>query len=80
MKGWFGRGGALVSGSATPQNVADANLASSLLAFTRARYGRTDKLDGSALDEALDTAMAAARRAASEHSWLADLLRRKARA
>jgi hypothetical protein len=80
VKGWFGRGAALVSGSATPQNVGDANLASSLLAFSRARYGRTDKLDGSALDEALDTAMAAARRASSEHSLLSDLVRRKARA
>jgi hypothetical protein len=80
VKGWLGRGGALVSGSATPQNVSDANLASSLLAFSRARYGRVDKLDGSALDEALDTALAAARRAASQHSWLNDLLRRRARA
>jgi hypothetical protein len=80
VKGWFGRGGAIVSGSATPQNVGDANLASSLLTFTRARYGRTDKLDGRALDEALDTAMAAARRASSKHSLLSDLLRRKARA
>jgi hypothetical protein len=80
VKSWLGRGGVLVSGSATPQNVEDANLASSLLTFSRARYGRSDKLDGGALDEALETAMAAARRATSEHSWIADLLRRKARA
>jgi len=80
VKGWLGRGGAMVSGAATPQNVQDANLASSLLAFSRARYGRTGTLDGSALDEALDTALAAARRATSQHSWLSDLLRRKARA
>jgi hypothetical protein len=81
VKGWLGRGGALVSGSATPQNVGDANLASSLQALSRARYGRAaGTLDGGALDEALDTAMAAARRAASEHSWMADLLKRKARA
>jgi hypothetical protein len=77
--GGLGRRQSLVSGSATPQNVADANLASSLLTFTRARYGRTETLDSSTLDEALDTAMAAARRAASEHSWIADLLKRKAR-
>ena len=32
VKGWLGRGGVLVSGSATPQTVDDANLASSLLA------------------------------------------------
>lgn len=80
VKGLLGRGGALISGSATSQNVSDANLASSLLAFSRARYGRSDKLDGSTLDDALETAMAAARRAASEHSWVADLLKRKARA
>ena len=80
VKGRLGRGGVLVSGSATPQTVDDANLASSLLVFSRARYGRNDKLDGSALDEALETAMAAARRATSEHSLISDLLRRKARA
>lgn len=80
VKGWMGRGGALVSGWATPQNVSDANLASSLLAFSRARYGRTDKLDGGALDEALDTAIEAARRAASQHSWLNELISRRARA
>lgn len=80
VKGWLGRAGALVSGSATPQNVTDANLASSLLAFSRARYGRAATIDGPALDDALDTAMAAAGRAKSEHSWLADLLRRKPRA
>jgi hypothetical protein len=80
VKGWLGRGGALVSGSATPQNVSDANLASSLLAFSRARYGRVEKLDGGALDDALDTALDAARRAGAEHSWLNDLLRRRARA
>lgn len=80
VTGWLGRGGALVSGSATPQNVGDANLASSLLALSRARYGRAGgKLDRNALDEALETAMAAARRAAAEHSWYSDLLKRKAR-
>jgi hypothetical protein len=79
VKGLFGRGGSLVSGAATAQNVTDANLSSSLLAFSRARYGRTGALDSTALDEALDTAMAAARRAASEHSWMAELLKRKAR-
>lgn len=80
VKGRLGGAGALVSGSATPQNVADANLASSLLTFSRARYGRAGTLDGSALDEALDTAIGAARRARSEHSWLSELLKRKPRA
>lgn len=80
VKGWLGRGAALVSGSATPQNVKDANLASSLQTFTSARYGRTETLDSSALDEALDTAIGAARRAASQHSWLAELWKRSARA
>jgi len=80
VKGFLGRSGAYVSGSATPQTVPDANLASSLLAFSRARYGRAEKFDGGTLDEALDTAIAAAKRAASEHSFIADLFRRKARA
>jgi hypothetical protein len=80
VKGFLGRGAAYISGSATPQTVPDANLASSLATFTRARYGRAEQFDSSALDEALDTAIAAARRAASEHSWVAELLKRKARA
>jgi len=80
VKGLLGRGGALVSGSATPQNVSDANLASSLTALSRARYGRTETLDSGTLDEALETAIAAARRAASEHSFISELLKRKARA
>lgn len=79
IRGLLGRGGALVSGSLTPQSVPDANVASALLAFSRARYGRTDAFDGSALDDALDNATVTARRAASEHSWVADLLKRKAR-
>jgi hypothetical protein len=80
MKGLLGRGGALVSGSITPQSTKDAALASSLETFTRARYGRDSKLDSSALDEALEAATAAARRAASHHSWVAELMKRKARA
>jgi hypothetical protein len=80
VKSFLGRGGAYVSGSATPQTVSDANIASSLAAFSRARYGRSEKYDGGTLDEALDTAIAAARRAASEHSLISDLLKRKARA
>ena len=80
VKGFLRRGGVYVSGSATPQTVPDANLASSLMAFSRARYGRAEKFDGSTLDEALDTAIAAARRAASEHSFISDLFKRKARA
>jgi hypothetical protein len=80
VRGFLGRGGAYVSGSATPQTVGDANLASSLTTFTRVRYGRTGTLDGGTLDEALATAMAAARRAASEHSFVSDLFSRGARA
>jgi hypothetical protein len=79
VKGLLGRGGAVVSGSATPQNVGDANIASSLLAFSRARYGRAGQFDSGTLDEALETAMGTARRAASEHSWITDLFKRKAR-
>jgi hypothetical protein len=51
----------------------------SLLVFSRARYGRGAALDSSALDEALDTAIETARRATAEHSWLKDLMKRKAR-
>jgi hypothetical protein len=79
IRGLLGRGGALVSGSMTPQTISDANVAGALLAFTRARYGRSGSFDSSALDDALDNATVTARRAASEHSWMAELLRRRAR-
>lgn len=77
IRGLLGRGGALVSGSITPQNMPDANVASALTTFARARYGRGGALDSSALDEALDTATSTAKQAASAHSWLSDLLKRK---
>jgi hypothetical protein len=79
IRGLLGRGGALVSGSLTPENVPDTSVAGSLRAFSRARYGRGSSLDGSALDDALDNATVTARRAASAHSWMAELLKRKAR-
>jgi hypothetical protein len=80
VSGLLGRGGALVSGGMTAQTVVDPTVAESLLTFSRARYGRATALDSSALDAALDTAMQTAKRAASAHSWIADLLKRKARA
>lgn len=76
VPGWLGRGGAFVSGAVTAQSATDATVAASLAALTRARYGRAATMDGSALDEALDAATAAARRAASKHSWLSELIRR----
>jgi hypothetical protein len=79
MKGMMGRGGSLVSGSVTSQSTTDSAVASSLETFTRARYGRDPKLDGSALDEALEAAMAAASRTATAHSWLTELMKRKPR-
>jgi hypothetical protein len=79
IRGLLGRGGALVSGSSTAQSVPDANVASALLAFSRARYGRTGSFDSSALDDALDNATVTARRAVAEHSWMTELLKRRAR-
>ena len=54
----------MVSGSLTSQSPIDSAVASSLETFTRARYGRDRRLDGSALDEALEAAIAAAGRTA----------------
>jgi len=79
VPGWLGRGGSLVSGSITPQSTIDTAVSSSLLAFTRARYGRGATIDDSTLDQALDTAVETAKRAASQHSWVADLLKRRIR-
>lgn len=80
VRGLLGRGGALVSGGATAQSTTDANVADSLLVLSRARYGRATTIDSSAMDAALDTATQTAKRAASAHSWFADLMKRKARA
>jgi hypothetical protein len=79
MKGWMGRGDSLVSGSVTPQSTTDTAVATSLETFTRARYGRDPQLDSSALDEALEAAMAAARRSATAHSWFTEMTTRKPR-
>jgi hypothetical protein len=78
VKDRLGRGGALVSGSATAETAPDAAIAQSLRTLTVARYGRAANFDSSALDEALDTAMATAGRAASEHSWLKTMFNRSA--
>jgi hypothetical protein len=79
VRGWLGRGGALVSGAATTQSALDPSVAGGLLAFTRARYGRSSTLDSGALDQALEAATTAASKAASRHSWIAELRNRKAR-
>ena len=72
----LGRGGAIVSGAATAQNTPDAAIADSLRTLTVARYGRAATVDGSALDEALDTAMTAAGRARAKHAWWKTLVSR----
>ncbi|HQZ39097.1 MAG TPA: hypothetical protein PLH72_08655 [Vicinamibacterales bacterium] len=79
IEGWLGRSGAFVSGSATPQSATDAAVSGSLLTLTRLRYGRGAAFDSGHLDQALDTALETARRAASEHSWLSELLKRRTR-
>lgn len=79
VKGPLGRGGALVSGSVTPQTAGDGNIASSLQALGAARYGRADAADSLVLDEALQAAETTAARAASTHAWYRTLLTRAAR-
>jgi hypothetical protein len=76
VKDRLGRSGALVSGAATAETVPDAAVASSLRTLTVARYGRASMLDSSALDEALDTAMATAGQASSKFSWLRTIFSR----
>jgi hypothetical protein len=79
VKGLLGRGGAFVSGSVTSEIAGDEAVASSLRAFTVARYGRTPTYDASVLDAALDTAIATAGRAAAAQSWWKRLLARVTR-
>jgi hypothetical protein len=79
VAGLLGRGGAFVSGSVTAQTAGDEAVATSLRAFTVARYGRTPALDSSVLDAALDAAMVTASRAAAEQSWWKRLLARVTR-
>jgi hypothetical protein len=78
-RGLMGRRRVAVSASATAQgvrgNAAAPNLDEALTTFTAARYSRAESFDNSALDDALTTAMRAADRAASQHTWLADLTR-----
>ena len=44
------------------------------MSLTRARYGRVDTLDGSALDDALATASRATDRVASRHTVIAETM------
>jgi hypothetical protein len=58
----------------TTSDVVTSDMDSALLSLTRARYGRAETLDGSALDDALGTATRASARAAARHTWLAETL------
>lgn len=55
-------------------DLAASDIDSALSSLTRARYGRTDALDGSALDDALATASRAADRVASRHTVIAEAI------
>jgi hypothetical protein len=72
----LGRAGTLVSGSTTAESAGrGSELYDSLRAFTSARYGRGDALDGPALDEALDAGTRVVRQLQRRHSLPAELLR-----
>lgn len=66
-----------VSGAATARALATTpgELDAALTTLTAARYGREDRYDGSALDEALDTVTRSANRVASRHTWFAEAAR-----
>jgi hypothetical protein len=78
-RGLIGRRRIAVSSSATAQAVHDnpaaPDLEDAMTTFTAARYSRADSYNNGALDDALAAAMRAADRAASQHTWIADLVR-----
>jgi hypothetical protein len=78
-RGVIGRRRIAVSASATAQEVRGNRVApdldDALSAFTAARYSRGETYNNGTLDDALATTMRAADRAASQHTWLADLIR-----
>jgi hypothetical protein len=77
--GLFGRRQVGVSASATAEAIRNqtiaADLDTALRALTAARYGRTDKYESSALDDALATVIRAADRVAGQHTWVAETTR-----
>lgn len=78
-RGLIGRRRIAVSSSTTAHavrgNPAVRDLDEALGALTAARYGRTESHNNGALDEALATAIRAADRAASRHTWIAETTR-----
>jgi len=62
------------TGGRAASDIAASDMDAALLSLTRARYGRVDTLDGSALDDALATATRATARVASRHTVVAEML------
>jgi hypothetical protein len=76
--GVLGRRRVAVSAATTGHALAhgvSGDLDVALNTLTAARYGRTDSYDNGVLDEALESVIRAAARAASRHSWLAESTR-----
>jgi hypothetical protein len=75
--GMLGRRHVGVSASATGRAVrghaSAPDLDDALGVLTAARYGRLDRYDSGALDDALNSVMRAADRAASQHTWVAEI-------
>jgi hypothetical protein len=78
-RGWFRRRKIAISAPVTGRSVRGHALApdldEALTTFTAARYGRLERYDNSALDDALAAALRAADRASSQHTWIAESLR-----
>lgn len=74
--GMFGRRQVGVSAPATGRAVrghaSAPDLDDALSVLTAARYGRLDRYESGALDDALASVMRAADRAASQHTWIAE--------
>ena len=75
-RGLIGRRRVAVSAAVTAFALQDhpgaGDLDRAVTTLTAARYGRTDTFDHAALDDALNTVIAAADRAAARHTWLAE--------
>ena len=77
-RGLFGRRvgvSAPATGRAVRGHASAPDLDDAMSVLTAARYGRLDQYDSSSLDDALNSVMRAADRAASQHTWIAELVR-----
>jgi hypothetical protein len=64
-----------VTTTQSQRDLLTSGIDAALARLTSSRYGRSESLDGTGLDDAMDAVTRAAGRVASRHTWWAELLR-----